>query len=221
MRVLIIDNYDSFTYNLYQMVGGVLKRESPTFVLDVIRNDELSLSEIQAKNYDRIIISPGPGSPTDPAYFGVCGEVILQLGRTVPIFGVCLGMQGICYFFGGKVISAPAKLHGKTSNIIHNDEGVFKDIPQHVEVMRYHSLIVDPRNLPSDIVITALVEEKDKQYDLNYINKNRNTFGDIEIMGIRHTRFPIEGVQFHPESFATEAGEKLLQNYLHQNRHRN
>ncbi|HZE87405.1 MAG TPA: aminodeoxychorismate/anthranilate synthase component II [Methylomirabilota bacterium] len=185
MKVLIIDNYDSFTFNLYQYVGELLSEKENNFVLDVVRNDELSLTEIKKRNYDKIIISPGPGDASDVAYFGVCADVITILGKQTPVFGVCLGMQGIAHYFGGKVIPAKVPMHGKISVIEHDGLGVFKDIPQGIEGMRYHSLIVDRKSLPKDFVISAF--SKDTK----------------EIMGLRHRNYPIEGIQFHPESFAT------------------
>lgn len=196
MKILIIDNYDSFTYNLYQYVGELLQEKEQSFVLDVVRNDELSFSEINKRNYDKIIISPGPGDAADTAYFGVCADVITKLGKKTPIFGVCLGMQGIAHYFGGKVIRAKKPMHGKTSLITHDGKGVFANIPQDIEVMRYHSLIVEKQSLPKELLITATSQDTK------------------EIMGVRHKKYPIEGIQFHPESFATEAGKLILKNVL-------
>lgn len=198
MKVLLIDNYDSFTFNLYQVVGEILMKTQSKFTIDVFRNDEVTLSEIARKKYDRIIISPGPGDPADKHYFGVCAEVITQLGKTTPVFGVCLGMQGIAHYFGGKVVRANVPMHGKTSEIMHDEKGVFTGLPQGLEVMRYHSLIADKKSLPKELVITATAGENG------------------EIMGIRHRHFPIEGIQFHPESFATEAGKRMLENFIQQ-----
>ncbi len=198
MKVLLIDNYDSFTFNLYQVVGEILMKTQSKFTIDVFRNDEMTLSEIAQNKYDRIIISPGPGDPADKHYFGVCAEVITQLGKRTPVFGVCLGMQGIAHYFGGKVVRANVPMHGKTSEIMHDEKGVFAGLPQGLEVMRYHSLIADKKALPKELVITATAGEN----------------GDI--MGIRHRHFPIEGIQFHPESFATEAGKRMLENFIQQ-----
>ena len=198
MKVLLIDNYDSFTFNLYQVVGEILMKTQSKFTIDVFRNDEMTLSEIAQNKYDRIIISPGPGDPADKHYFGVCAEVITQLGKTTPVFGVCLGMQGIAHYFGGKVVRANVPMHGKTSEIMHDEKGVFTGLPQGLEVMRYHSLIADKKSLPKELVITATAGENG------------------EIMGIRHRHFPIEGIQFHPESFATEAGKRMLENFIQQ-----
>lgn len=197
MKVLIIDNYDSYTYNLYQLIGGLLGQSGEIFSLDVYRNDKISLEEIKGRGYDRIIISPGPGDPSDPAYFGICAKVLTDVGKTIPVFGVCLGMQGMAHYFGGKVIRAKKPMHGKVSLITHDGKGIFQGLPQNLEIMRYHSLVVDPLAVPSELEITATVN------------------GDkTEIMGLRHKKYPIEGVQFHPESFATEGGKVMMRNFL-------
>ena len=196
MRILIIDNYDSFTFNLYQCVGEILQEKGKDFVVDVYRNDQITLSEIKNRQYDKIIISPGPGDPSDKAYFGVCADVILKIGQTIPVLGVCLGMQGIGHYFGGNVIKAKNPMHGKTSSISHDGKGVFTGLPQGLEVMRYHSLVADRATLPKVLEITAQVE------------------GKGEIMGLRHKQYLIEGIQFHPESFATEGGKRILENFL-------
>lgn len=198
MKLLIIDNYDSFTYNLYQYVGEILAAQSEAqgFTLDVMRNDELTLKEIQERAYDKIIISPGPGDPADKKYFGVCGDVITKLGKGTPILGVCLGMQGIAHYFGGKVVRAKEPMHGKTSVITHDGKGVFSDLPQNLDVMRYHSLVADPETLPKELAVTAQAADSS------------------EIMGLRHTKYPIEGIQFHPESFATQGGKEILANFI-------
>lgn len=196
MKVLIIDNYDSFTFNLYQHVGEILKRYGEDFMMDVIRNDRISLKEIKRRKYDRVIISPGPGDPSNKAYFGVCADVITDLGQTMPVLGVCLGMQGIASSFGGKIIRAKLPMHGKTSLISHDGKGVFLGLPQNLEVMRYHSLVADPNSLPSCLEITS------------------KSLDSKEIMGLRHKKYPIEGIQFHPESFATEGGKEMLTNFL-------
>jgi anthranilate synthase component 2 len=203
MKILIIDNYDSFTFNLYQMVGEVLSLQKTDFYLDVIRNNELSLDQIKNKNYDKFIISPGPGDSKDEKYFGVCSKVILELGKTKPVFGVCLGMQGICHYFGGEVIRAKQIMHGKTSKIKHNKKGLFKNLPQSIEVMRYHSLIPNPNKMPDCLEITATVE-----------NENPD---QIQIMALKHKKYPISGVQFHPESFATEGGKQIIKNFIDEN----
>lgn len=194
MKVLIIDNYDSFTYNLYQYVGALLEAKKGQFDLDVFRNNKITLHQIRQKGYDKIIISPGPGDPSDKAYFGVCSDVLTSLGKKTPVLGVCLGMQGVAYYFGGRVIKARVPMHGKTSIIKHDGKGIFKGLPQDLEVMRYHSLIAEKKSLPKDLKITAEANG--------------------EIMGLRHKKYPIEGIQFHPESFATEGGKKILTNFL-------
>lgn len=215
MKVLIIDNYDSFTYNLYQYIGEILVAEKARgavadFSIVVKRNDEITLNEVRAMAPDRIIISPGPGSPDDRTYFGVCAEVILELGKTTPLLGVCLGMQGIVHVFGGKVVKADLPVHGKTSPIVHDSQGVFKNIPQGLEIMRYHSLVADPVSLPDCLLLTAAVAEG-KLQDLSQA-KSAGLAG--QVMGVRHKQYPIEGIQFHPESFATEGGKDLLKNFL-------
>jgi len=200
MKILIIDNYDSFTYNLYQYVGEILELNFRESQLDVFRNNEITLAEITKKKYNKIIISPGPGSPADKNYFGVCSEVITQLGMKTPVLGVCLGMQGIAHCFGGVVKKARVPMHGKTSLIEHDEKGVFKGLPQNLEVMRYHSLIVEINSLPAELEITS---------------RTKNTDGEeFEIMGLRHKKYPIEGIQFHPESFGTEGGKKMLENFI-------
>lgn len=204
MNILLIDNYDSFTYNLYQYIGEILSLKSRTFTLDVFRNDTITKHEIIQKKYDGIIISPGPGSPEDPRYFGVCADVLTEIGKSIPVLGVCLGMQGMAHYYGGHVVRAPLPMHGKTSIISHDGVGLFTNLPQHLEVMRYHSLIVDPQTLPSTLKISAHV-------GLKY-TPNTST---VEIMGLRHTMYPIEGIQFHPESFATEGGKQMLNNFIH------
>lgn len=199
MKVLIIDNYDSFTFNLYQAIGEILKNSGETFVVEVKRNDEITIEEIRSKGYDRIVISPGPGSPADRAYFGVCKDVLLNIGKKVPVLGVCLGMQGMAHYFGGRVKRAARPMHGKTSIIVHDGKGVFAGLPQRLEVMRYHSLVAERKSLPKVLEVTAVVAEEKG-----------------EIMGLRHKEYPIEGIQFHPESFATEGGVKMLENFLFQ-----
>ena len=196
MKILIIDNYDSFTFNLYQYVGEIFVKKNEPFVLDVIRNNEITIYEIKNRKYDKIIISPGPGDPSNPAYFGVCAKVLTEIGKQTPVFGVCLGMQGMAYYFGGKIVKAAKPTHGKTSLIKHDGLGIFKNIPQNLEVMRYHSLIAEKSSLPKELKITALSQDTN------------------EIMGLRHKIYPIEGIQFHPESFTTEGGKLILSNFL-------
>lgn len=199
MKILIIDNYDSFTFNLYQMVGEILENTCKEFKLDVFRNNKITIEKIKKNNYDRIILSPGPGKPDDIEYFGVCEQIIKDLGKEIPVLGVCLGMQGIAYCFGAKIILASKPMHGKTSFIKHNEKGIFKNLPQNLEVMRYHSLIVDNKKIPNCLEITSTV-------------LSGNSKG--EIMGLRHKKYPITGIQFHPESFATEGGNKIIKNFL-------
>jgi len=196
MKILIIDNYDSFTYNLYQYVGEILTNEGKKCELDVMRNDEITLAAIQKRKYNRIIISPGPGDPSNKKYFGVCADVITKLGKKTPVLGVCLGMQGVAHYFGGTVVRAKLPMHGKTSVIEHDGKGVFHGLPQGIEVMRYHSLVADTASLPKTLTITATAKDTG------------------EIMGLRHTKYPIEGIQFHPESFATEGGKQIIKNFL-------
>lgn len=208
MRVLILDNYDSFTFNLYQSIGEILEDDVKSFSIDVFRNDKINFKKIKESKYDRIVISPGPGNPSDIKYFGVCADVLTKIGKNVKTLGVCLGMQGMAYYFGGKIKKAKKQMHGKTSLIFHNREGLFKNITQGIEVMRYHSLIADPESLPSCLEITAIVNKADVNY--KKFSKNKET----EIMGLRHKVYPIEGIQFHPESFATEEGKTMLKNFL-------
>ncbi|MBV6492312.1 MAG: Anthranilate synthase component 2 [Turneriella sp.] len=197
MKVLIVDNYDSFTYNLYQYTGEVLEELGIDFSISVVRNDEKPYSDLHTHTFDRIIISPGPGHPADPKYFGVCAQILQTPAPTQKILGVCLGMQGMAHVFGGKVIKAHQPMHGKTSPIEHDACGIFSGLPQGVEVMRYHSLVAEEATLPLSLVITA-----------------RTADASREIMGLRHKNLPIEGIQFHPESFATEGGKVMLKNFL-------
>lgn len=203
MKVLLIDNYDSFTFNLYQLIGELLVDIFPGSTLDVIRNDEIPVQEIRLRNYDRIIISPGPGNPADEKYFGVCKEVISDLAKNTPTLGICLGLQGIAHYYGSEVVKANVPMHGKTSLVSHNGTGIFKNIPTELEAMRYHSLLVDPKIIPDCLEVTARVNDENSIDNAN-----------IEIMGLRHKQYPLEGVQFHPESFGTEFGKQLLKNFL-------
>lgn len=197
MKVLIIDNYDSFTFNLYQYAGELLDEKGAPFRLDVERNDGITLKEIAARNYERIIISPGPGDPTDRSYFGICSDVLLGPAKELPVLGVCLGMQGMAAVFGGKVCRAKLPMHGKTSTVNHDGKGVFSGLPDHLQVMRYHSLIVERQSLPDCFEETAISVDSG------------------ELMGIRHREYShMEGIQFHPESFATEGGMEMLRNFL-------
>ena len=184
--LLLIDNYDSFTYNLYQYIcelgEGVVVR----------RNDEISAADVEALRPDRIVISPGPCGPEQA---GVSVDVIRRYGQTTPILGVCLGHQSIGYAFGGQVVRNYVPMHGKTSLVRHAGQGLFRRLPNPMSAVRYHSLIVDRESLPDCLEITAWTD-------------------DGTIMGLRHREFPIEGVQFHPESILTEAGKELLGNFV-------
>jgi anthranilate synthase/aminodeoxychorismate synthase-like glutamine amidotransferase len=189
MNVLIIDNYDSFVYNLYQEVGGLGANPA------VFRNDAITLDEIRHIAPDAIILSPGPGHPGNARDFGVCAELLRELGPTTPILGVCLGHQGIGAAFGGRVGHAARILHGKASRVRHDGHTIFEGLPNPFVAGRYHSLAVERDSVPPDLVVSATSE-------------------DGEIMGLRHLRFPIEGVQFHPESILTPDGPRILQNFL-------
>lgn len=219
MKILIIDNYDSFTYNLYQYIGEILSTaqihgQLESFEVDVKRNDQITLEEVRQLNPDRIIISPGPGSPDDEHYFGICAKVIKEIGRVTPLLGVCLGMQGIVHVFGGKVVKAAVPMHGKISPIQHNGEGMFQNIPDQLEIMRYHSLIAEAESLPECLEVTASVGDLPSQDFTDHARIHRG--GNFEIMGVRHKTYPIQGIQFHPESFATEGGKELIANFLFQ-----
>ena len=188
-RVLIIDNYDSFVYILAQYLGEL--GLNPI----VFRNDKLTTDGVSDLDPDAILISPGPGTPDDS---GISMELIEEFKEKIPIFGVCLGLQCIGEFFGGNVIRAPAVMHGKTSLIRHDGKGIFKSLPNPFEATRYHSLIVDRDTLPDDLEVTAETD-------------------DGLIMGLRHKIFPVEGVQFHPESILTNVGYSLLENFFSRN----
>jgi anthranilate synthase/aminodeoxychorismate synthase-like glutamine amidotransferase len=189
-RIVLIDNYDSFVYNLYQALGELTGVEA-----QVVRNDRTTVEAIARERPTHLVISPGPGNPEEPAWFGVCRDVILTLGRTVPLLGVCLGHQGIGVAFGGRVMRAPKVMHGKTSRIRHDGEGLFAGLESPLEAMRYHSLVLDPGTLPTSLRVTATTDEG-------------------LIMGVAHTEHPIQGVQFHPESIGTSSGLRLLRNFL-------
>jgi anthranilate synthase component 2 len=218
MKILIIDNYDSFTFNLYQYIGEILNSDKyagkiEDFEITVRRNDAIDLAGVKAYAPDRIIISPGPGSPDDDSYFGVCAEVIRHLGPQIPLLGVCLGMQGIVHVFGGRVVKAPTPMHGKTSLIQHTGTGLFAGIPNNLEIMRYHSLIAEAESLPNCLDITSAVGDLPVEDFTN--RKKVSVGGDFEIMGIKHREYPIYGIQFHPESFATEGGREMIRNFLY------
>jgi anthranilate synthase component 2 len=190
MKILVIDNYDSFVYNLAQLLGEL--RTEPT----VLRNDTITLEDVVKMDPDAIVISPGPGHPADRKYFGVCTDVIGKLGDRIPILGVCLGHQGIVHAFGGKIINAKKIRHGKTSLVQYTTDKLFENVANPFKATRYHSLVADQNTLPSSLEITA------------------RAIDDGEIMGIRHRHYLMEGVQFHPESVLTGEGRRMLLNFL-------
>ncbi len=192
MKFLIIDNYDSFVYNIAQYLGEL------GVECDVIRNDKITLPQIKERNYDAIIISPGPGTPEDKKYFGVCSDVIKDMGPNTPILGVCLGHQGIIDAFGGKVTNAGCVRHGKTSPVDHTNSKLFTDVKNPFKATRYHSLVGDKTIIPEVLEITATAAD------------------DGEVMAIQHKEYLIQGVQFHPESIMTEDGKKILGNFIKQ-----
>ena len=184
--ILLIDNYDSFTYNVYQAVANL------GHPLQVVRNDRISLAEIAAGNYDAIIISPGPGTPDDA---GLSKQIVREFAGKLPILGICLGHQVIGEVFGGNVVRAPQPVHGKTTEVAHQGHGLYTDLPQPFTAGRYHSSIVEESSLPECLEVTARNEEN-------------------LVMGLRHRQFNVQGVQFHPESILTPVGNKLLANFL-------
>ena len=186
MKILLIDNYDSFTYNLYHYLSSLKCK------VEVFRNDKISLNQIQNKNFDKIVISPGPGNPNQA---GNCLKIVKFFSKNIPILGVCLGHQIIGQVFGSKIIKAKNLMHGKLSSIKHNNNGIFKGIKSEFVATRYHSLIIDKKTLGENLVVTA--ETKDRI-----------------IMGIMHKKYNIHGVQFHPESIKTPIGLKLLKNFI-------
>jgi anthranilate synthase component II len=191
--ILVIDNYDSFTYNIVQYLGELGSEFPAAQDIQVFRNDEIDLDRIRALNPDGIVISPGPGTPDDS---GISLAIIRELGPTIPLLGVCLGHQSIGQIFGGDVVSAPELMHGKVSQVHHTGVGVFAGIANPMTATRYHSLIIDRATCPDVLEITAWVD-------------------DTTIMGVRHRDYPhIQGVQFHPESVLTDSGMDLLRNFL-------
>ena len=191
--ILVIDNYDSFTYNLVQYLGELAAEFPVAEDLQVVRNDKITVEEIRQLKPDAVVISPGPGRPDDA---GVSLEAIAQLGDQLPILGVCLGHQSIGQVFGGNIVSAPELMHGKTSQVSHTGIGVFQGLENPLTATRYHSLVIERETCPEVLEITAWVE-------------------DGTIMGVRHRNYPhIQGVQFHPESVLTSLGKELLRNFL-------
>ena len=186
MKILLIDNYDSFTYNLYHYLEALRCK------VDVVRNDKITSKEIIKKKYKKIVISPGPGNPNQA---GNCLKIVKDLFKKIPILGVCLGHQIIGQIFGSKIVQAKKLFHGKTSKIISYNKGILKDIPKNFEATRYHSLIIDKKTLSKDLEITAETN-------------------DGIIMGISHRKYDIHGVQFHPESIKTKYGLKIIENFI-------
>ena len=188
LKILVIDNYDSFTFNLVQLIGKFTKN------IIVKRNDKITLDEIVEINPDKIVISPGPGVPKDS---GISIDVIKTIGKEIPLLGVCLGHQAIGEVFGAEVINAPDLMHGKSSKVKHNGNGVFLNVNQNFSAGRYHSLIINSDSVPDELEVTSKTD-------------------DNIIMGIKHKEYPIEGIQFHPESILTPEGEKIIKNWLEQ-----
>ena len=188
--IFVLDNYDSFTYNLVQYIGELGAD------VTVRRNDQITVDEIEALRPDRIVISPGPCTPQDA---GISIAVIRYFAGKVPLLGVCLGHQAIGAAFGGKVVRAPNLMHGKTSSVEHDGKTIFRDIPSPMTATRYHSLIVEEKSLPAELEISATCHDRD---------------GTRVIMGLRHRKFAVEGVQFHPESVLTDQGKQIVRNFL-------
>lgn len=188
-KTLVIDNYDSFVFNLVQYIGE--KGGNPT----VYRNNEITLEQAKEFNPTHIVISPGPGHPSDPNYFGVSSQIIKEMGKTIPVLGVCLGHQGITTSFGGEVIKAPSIMHGKTSEVFHDGTGIFAEVSNPCTVMRYHSLTAQPESFPKCLTVTGKTD-------------------DNIIMALQHNEFPIYGVQFHPESIGSPEGKQMIENFL-------
>ncbi len=188
--VFVLDNYDSFTYNLVQYLGELGAK------VEVRRNDQVSVADVEAMHPERIVISPGPCTPQDA---GISIDLIRHFAGELPILGVCLGHQAMGAAFGGNVVRAPHLMHGKTSAVVHDNKSIFQGLPMPMTATRYHSLIVEEKDLPAELEVSAWTTEKD---------------GSRTIMGLRHRKFAVEGVQFHPESVLTPAGKKLIANFL-------
>ncbi len=184
--IVLIDNYDSFTYNLYHYLGELGAK------IKVFRNNKVNLDDIESLRPEKIVISPGPCTPKEA---GISCDVILRFAEKIPILGVCLGHQCIGAAFGGEIIQAPSIMHGKLSDVSHDSQTIFRSVKNPFAAMRYHSLVIDPEHLPAELTISART-------------------ADNIIMGVRHKRLPVEGVQFHPESILTDEGKKLLRNFL-------
>lgn len=189
-RLVLLDNYDSFVYNIYQLLGELTGRAARVY-----RNDRVDIEQLRADDPTHLLISPGPGNPEDPAYFGVCRQAIEVFGPRIPVLGVCLGHQGIGACFGARVVRAPTVMHGKISEIEHDGRGLFQGLPTPLSVMRYHSLILDEATLPGEFEVTSRTR-------------------DGLCMSIQHRSWRLAGVQFHPESIGTEHGAGLLRNFL-------
>ncbi|HTT24773.1 MAG TPA: aminodeoxychorismate/anthranilate synthase component II [Candidatus Sulfotelmatobacter sp.] len=190
MLIFVLDNYDSFTYNLVQYIG------EQGAEVEVRRNDQVTVDEVEAMNPEKIVISPGPCTPREA---GISVDLIRHFAGKTPLLGVCLGHQAIGEAFGGHIIRAPHLMHGKTSAVVHDNKTVFRGLPMPMTATRYHSLIVEEKNLPSELEVSAWTTEKD---------------GTRTIMGLRHKKHAVEGVQFHPESVLTDGGKKLVRNFL-------
>lgn len=190
MRVLVMDNYDSFVYNLVQYIGELGAE------VVVYRNNQVNLKQVKKLKPDRIVISPGPGTPEDKKYFGICTAILQEVSSKVPTLGVCLGHQGIIHAFGGKIVSAIKLMHGKTCTIKHDGRRIFNGVRNPFKATRYHSLAGDKSSIPTCLNVTAVAID------------------DGEIMGVRHVEYPIDGVQFHPESILCEDGKLFVKNFL-------
>lgn len=189
--VVVIDNYDSFTYNLVQRLGEI----APTIDVRVFRNDELTVAQLDELSPSRVLVSPGPCTPNEA---GISIECVQRFAGRVPLLGVCLGHQSIGQAFGAKVVRAPELMHGKTDTIMHDGAGLFEGLDNPFVATRYHSLVIEPESLPEELIVSAWTD----------------TGGERQIMGVRHREFPLEGWQFHPESFLTEPGIELLRRFL-------
>jgi anthranilate synthase/aminodeoxychorismate synthase-like glutamine amidotransferase len=190
--IFVLDNYDSFTYNLVQYIGELGAK------VEVRRNDQVSVAEVEAMQPEKIVVSPGPCTPREA---GISIDLIRHFAGKVPVLGVCLGHQAIGEAFGGKVVRAAHLMHGKTSTVLHDNKTIFQGLPMPMTATRYHSLIVEEKDLPAELEVSAWATEKD---------------GSRTIMGLRHRFHPVEGVQFHPESVLTDSGKKLVENFLNQ-----